>query len=448
MNEYVLEKLFERGTIAVRKSWILLIVLIVIQMPLELITTENKWLHFAELLLIYGLLFSWYFICNKAWVSVLKIFGLIGVMLIMYNPLSYLMTSKQLQAVERIWVYELVSISFAIIATFLIVRLYLREESIVLTKRKQLKAVLLLGMLFFTIPKDSLINESFSVFKIETINMLFTGTLKVMYSISLLFIVYYILKIIKHSGSLFTIPKTDLALFSKEFFKIFAVLYLPLFIVFSILSTELFLDSTILVYQSFSIVTLLAYSAQIALFTILILIVGQGLRYKAIQEQSYYGVCGILLFIPIVNILFYLLIGLNEHHLILGISKPYSKKHWHVLAVLCLLFAVYLLMMPSGDSDMFLLYILIVVLYLLVSVINIGKMWQVALVFTIISLSLIGFIDYVVRSILVLVSSPSPSLLTFENLHLMSLLLTCYYAIIYSVRHVFLYEEDWETETD
>lgn len=436
------DQLSQKSIKAVRMSWVLLLILMCIELPLKIVAIEKQWIEFIELLFVYGMLFSWYFVCNKSWGSTLRIFVLIGISLLTQSPLLYLMFSKQTVGIESGWLFELISISVTITAIFLIAKMYLQEEKTKISKKKVAKAFLLIGIFFFTIPNNSLINESFSVFEINIIDAIFTVALKVVYSISLLVLVYYLFGIIRQGGSVFTIPEVDLSYFSQYFFKVFAILYAAIFTLFYTLLGELFLEKAVTVYHHFSIVTILHYASQIVVFIILILILGQVLRYKALQEKSYYGICGVLLFIPIINILFYLLIGLNKHHLILDSNKPYSKKHWHILIGLLLLWGAYWFGVPAGNSELFLLHTLIFVLFLLVSIINIGRMWQVALVFAIISASLSGVIDYLISSILVLLSSPSPSLFTFESLLSMSLLFVGYYAIIYSIRHTFLYQDD------
>lgn len=446
MNGNILEKLSLKNVIAIRKSWMLLLILICIQLPLKIMVVERQWLNFAELLLINSLLFSWYFLSNKAWLSVIKIFVLMGILLLTQSSLLTSMIFGQVEEMNKGWLYELLSISITILIIFLITRIYLKEEKVKYSKKNILKTFLLTSVFLFTISNNSIIDENFFLFQNRTINTIFTQVIKAIYSISLMSVVYYLFGIIRRDASLFTIPTVDLRLFSNRFFKVFPMLYIPLFILFLSLLGEVFLETIVTVHHSLSFVTILHYASQITLFIVLILIIGQVLKYKAIQEKSYYGIFGILLFIPVVNILFYLFIGLNKHHLILESNNSYSKKHWHALIGLLLLWGVYCLVLPSGNSELFLLHTLIFVLFLLVSVINIGKMWQIALLFAAINVMLSGAIDYAVSYILFLLSAPRPSLLTFEGVLTMSLIFAWYYAIIYSVRHVFLYEEDWEGE--
>lgn len=445
MEQNLLSVISEKKALAIRMSWVLLLVIIGIQLPFKFAFTGSIWIGFIIKLVVYIMLFGWYFICNKSWFSILKIATVIALFLVVKESLHLLFLERmfglEISVSSSSLLFEFINFIIASISGFVIAFLYFKEEYTVIEWKSFLKAVVLIVAFLFVMQNVFIEKDVITIVSIKFINEFILVLAVSVYALCLLFLMYYLLD---KKGNIFKLPAQDLQVFSCNFFMSFALLYYILFIVILTAFMQFTFLGIFRFFLEFHLYASFIYFSNLALFLGIILIIGQMLRSKAAQEKMYYGVFGVLLYIPIVNLLFYAMIGLGSYHGLLGAAKPYSKKHWHALLGIILLGGIYGYFITEFEADMFLLNVLIFILFCLVSIVNLGKMYQVALLFSFLKLFLSSLIDYL------LLLNPNAFLndyylyFGYNGVLLTSLTFVGYYAMVYSIRHVFLDEEDWD----
>lgn len=455
MEENFLRVLSKKKERAIRFSWVLLLLFIATEGVISMGWVFDRQVINNLDIIIFGLTFSWYFICNESWLYAMISFGLAA----MFKFLEAAMFSAVINDLFKLneylfddWSVLMVLKMIVFIATsFVLAFLHLKEEKIRVSTKKLLLSASFIAVFIFAV--NSVFNQSYflSILLSLTDNSLIIeglyGLIISVYLISLLFFAYFMLDNSERGTNLFSLPKHDLKVLGNNFFKTFFMLYHCIIMGVILGVMQLLTSGMALMFRNFDISDLLFPFSTMFLLVLFVIIAGQMLRIKAKQEKSYFGLFGVLLFIPFLNILFYLLIGFNKRFTLLGDTKLYSSKALHVIGGVILMGILIWNEEEEVELSKFFMFFIIYLMFFLVSIVNFGKLWQVALVF---SLIILIFKD--LFSVLFgydgLGSASIALLLSLGGLLMVIVKFLWFFCIAYILRYSYLKVKEWKPIED
>lgn len=338
-NDVLSPKIFK----SIRSLWILLAIFVAVEFITNFFYPENDNSLLAKVFDILSsalncLFFSWYFIINKRWKSLLYVLPLLVVsfffMKEIKNTLDYYIPFETIIDSDTLRRYTSLLVIFATV--FVISKRYLLEENV--TGKWSLGRMFLLNLGLYSLYKSDLgmIEQMISsgTFGSKTSEIIVTFiyyALTSVRSIAFLGAFFFILNCVSNRENIYSFSSKILQ-FANRYFGISILISISClifgfgYLIENAISIELdFLGKKLTIFGW------LNNLAVISLFLICSRFIGQFLKERSLQKQKYYGVIGSSVWVPILNIISLLMIKFDDKIKFLSPANIEKARKIHLI---------------------------------------------------------------------------------------------------------------------
>lgn len=397
-KENILNPLNSQIIQTLKKSWILLLIFFITEIVVNFGIIENNLVSTVIYTSLFSLIFCWYFIINKKWQATIITFLCATVFsIINSNILNYYMVSELKKENDSL-PFMLLQITILFISSSIITYQFLKNSTHKI-KTKTFIGGTLITITFLFACKNIFIESLLLDLVIKGIGLGFMinfiySVLTTIY-VGTLIVTYYLLINNYQYNGLLTNPDSDtLKKVSNYFIYSFPILYTGLLLTVLNNLFDLKLNSATYFYIQHSLYEYLKLLIILITPLIFIICISQVLREKAKNENSFFGIFGVLLYIPIINILFYLLLVLNSKFTVLHQDKIHTNKVLHIILGLLLVILYYIYQNNNSYIGVSASEVIIALGILIIGVIRVGKIWVVA-----IGIALLSFLFFDLSSL-------------------------------------------------
>ncbi|EHO10608.1 hypothetical protein HMPREF9714_01572 [Myroides odoratimimus CCUG 12901] len=446
MKENILSVFKPQSALAFKQCWILLLLFLCSNLLIVYDVIESKTvLRFINNIL-FGLIFSWYFITNKQWGKVIITF-IVSVLFFLSNTNYFFTSTFNGDFLDRNnTVVEVTKTVILILSSIVISYQYIKVDDLKVNSKQLLKTTIIM-IIFLLVFRNSFLNNDILDLVIDQSGLSFIihiiyELLTSMYIGGLLFVFYLLIENYQNNHSLVEFHNQTLEKlidsFTLSFPLLFHVFILTLFYnIFDMIG-----GAFLFFYRVFTFYEFLKIISILTIPLILIIIISQILRVKANRENSFFGIYGVLLYVPIINVIFYPLFVLNSKYKIFPQGRLYTDKILNIIIGLLLLIGYFVYTHKHSYSGIGASEVISGIVIYIVGVIRVGKIWVVALLTTLVSLILIDLPSLVYKpTIMSVLKEVCDEWTNFIIVVIMKFFTYIFY--YYILRYTFLTEEEW-----
>ncbi|MCC9043457.1 hypothetical protein LNQ81_12325 [Myroides sp. M-43] len=460
MLNNILSVFTTQSALAFKKCWMLLLLFFFTELLIQYDVIIDITIIRIRYITIFSLLTSWYFIVNKQWTKAIVTFILNTLFYLVHTSffIDFIFEQFQFDTVDANDSLAIMFLKIGVLLTTALITSYFYLNTNTKIKRSIFIESILINIIFLFAFRTIVINNDILDLIIEKAGLEFIihvvyGLLISIYLGSLFYIYYLLLTNYQQHGSLVKINENTLNKISDNFILAFPLLYLALIFTIFYNVFEYMLGSLSYYYFIHTFYEYIQLFITYLTPLVFIIIISQILRNKTIREDSFFGLFGILLYIPIVNLLFYGLLLLNQKYKIFSINKFYTHKVAHVLIGLVLIILYFGYKQNNSYIGPNAGEVITTLVIYVISIINFKKIWFVSLSIAILSLVVFDLSDLITinRNFFMDQAPKSDFVLMLEGIFDNSPKLTVvillkwisYASYIYILRYSFLTKEEW-----
>ncbi|KFC23431.1 hypothetical protein [Epilithonimonas lactis] len=346
-NDYLSPKIFR----SIKSLWILLAIFIAVDFTTNFFYPENKSSFLATIFdflsdALACLLFTWYFVINKRWRSLLIVLPLLVLcfffMKDLRDTLDYYFPFEKLIDSDTLRKYTYLIVELA--AVFVLSKRYLVEENI--EGKWSLLKVFLLNLGFFSLYntdmgmlEQMITSASYSSKTVEFIVTLIYYALSSIRSVAFLGAFLFLMACLSKRENIYNFSSVVLQFVNRYFgtavlISISCLIFFFFYLLENAVSLELdFFGKKLTVFGWINNISVIVF------FVICSRFVGQFLKERSILKQKYYGVVGSSVWIPVVNIISLLMIKFDDKIKFLSPANLGKAKKVHlIIASILILF--------------------------------------------------------------------------------------------------------------
>lgn len=346
-NDYLSPKILR----SIKSLWILLAIFIAIDFTTNFFYPENKGSFLASIFdflsdALACLLFSWYFVVNKRWKSLLIVLPLLVVcfffMKDLRDTLDYYLPFEKLIDSDTLRKYTYIIVE--LVAVFILAKRYMVEENV--AGKWSLLKLFLLNLCFFSLYNTDLgmveqmiSSASFNSKTAELIVTFIYYALSSIRSIAFLGAFLFLIACLAKRENVYNFTSNILQ-FANRYYGVTVLISISclIFSFFYLLENAVSLELDFF-GKELTIFGWINNISVIAFFVICSRFVGQFLKERSILKQKYYGVVGSSVWIPVINIISLLMIKFDDKIKFLSPANVEKAKKIHLaIASLLILF--------------------------------------------------------------------------------------------------------------